>query len=71
MAGSATTSRASCTYVFEGGLARIRVGRVVRRHVRFSWLEVDGPELVFERYHGELLEEGTPLTPFIVVAPPR
>ena len=57
--------------VFEGGLARIRVGRVVRRHVRFLRLDVDGQELVFERRYGELLEGGAPLTPFIVVAPPR
>jgi hypothetical protein len=28
-------------------------------------------ELVFERRYGELLEGGTPLTPFIVTTPPR
>ncbi|WP_082506217.1 UvrD-helicase domain-containing protein [Deinococcus sp. Leaf326] len=65
-----TTATQLRVCVFEGGLARIRVGRVVRRHVRFLRLEVDGQELVFERRYGELLEGGTPLTPFIVTTPP-
>jgi hypothetical protein len=66
-----TTAAQLRVCIFEGGLARIRVGRVVRRHVRFLRLEVDGQELVFERRYGELLEGGTPLTPFIVTTPPR
>jgi hypothetical protein len=70
MAPPAMTAGQLHVCVFEGGLARIRVGRVVRRHVRFLRLEVDGQELVFERHYGELLEGGTPLTPFIVTTPP-
>ncbi|AFD27817.1 UvrD-helicase domain-containing protein [Deinococcus gobiensis] len=68
---TSTTAAQLHVCVFEGNLARIRVGRVVRRHVRFLRLEVDGQELVFERRYGELLEGGTPLTPFIVTTPPR
>ena len=68
---TSTTAAQLHVCVFEGGLARIRVGRVVRRHVRFLRLDVDGQELVFERRYGELLEGGTPLTPFIITTPPR